>query len=992
MKKLLLLISFFTFISLLYSANKLSAQNYPPVFDKNTLKGTRGITIPKPDADDRSGYGTDLQFIGDINNDGLEDIAISSGATTVDGLDNAGKAYIIFGSNDEFDFPFDLSTLNGSNGFVIEGVVEGERRGREVAGPGDINGDGIDDLIIGGAGSYDVKILYGKPSFPSLIESSDIGGSNGFSIEVSKSGSVAKLGDINGDGINDFIIATPDSFNGFSACIVFGRSDNFPSEIDVTYLDGVKGFRTTDFMASGPGDQVGSAGDINNDGINDILIGSRNGFSPERSISYVLFGKNGTFDPLVEIEDVDGSDGFKIDNRDNNFLTFVGPIGDVNGDGIDDCFSENNIIFGSNDPFPAEMMMADFDGDNGFVVKDMLLCAAPAGDLNFDGIDDFIIADPNINIVYGTTDGFPSEFDRADIDGTNGFLIDDMDHSNVGRPIDGGKDFNGDGLDDFIFGEWTYRSESVYVVFGGDHYAIPFHDDYPKLENITTEGFSLLVNAKEKGKVNYAVFESSTYYTVDYEEINEGTDAVLQGSFPINTKDTEIINVIDELKSSSQYDVHFYFEDDANNFGEIFSFEDIETLFDPESAFVTTWDTEEEGDTNNDQIELRVSGGYYDIYWEKVTDPSVNGVLEDQSGTTTITFPEPGVYQVSLPESITRFYFPFYSNDPAKLLTVEQWGDAQWQSMEDMFYGCSNLTIPADDIPDLSEVTSMNYMFYQASSFNSDINDWDVSNVTDFSSLFTFAHSFNQNLNNWDVSNATTMRSTFYGASSFNSDISNWDVSNVTDMYFMFSNATSFNQDIGDWDVSKVTKMGCLFRETPFNQDIGEWNVSNVKNMNEMFRKASAFNQDISGWDVSQNTTMYFMFSEASSFNQDIGGWDVGNVEDMYSTFRDSPAFDQDLGDWDISKVENIRMFLDDSGLSPCNYSATLEGWSKLSLQDGLFFHAGNSKYPSEAAEYRQSIKDDFGWTIYDYGELSNEVTISTSQEISCPGASERHS
>ncbi|WP_188466010.1 BspA family leucine-rich repeat surface protein [Marivirga lumbricoides] len=930
------------FLLILTMSISLKGQNYPPVLDKNTLKGAKGITFPNIDlVGSNNSFGNDVKFIGDINNDDLEDIAISSDYAVIDGNDFTGRVYIVFGTEEEFEDNFDLNSLDGDNGFVVEGVAEDERRGGANAGVGDINGDGIDDVIIGSDQlAKDMIVLYGRNSFPSLIKSSEIDGSNGFRIKFYGSNSVAGLGDVNGDGINDFIIGTP-HWSG-SSRIIFGRSDNFPAEIDEAYLDGIKGFSTSEFPASRASYTVGGAGDINNDGNNDILIGSWNAYSggsDDKKISYALFGKSDSFDPLINITEVDGSDGFLIDNRDNGFISYVGSLGDINGDGIDDCFSENNVIFGSENPFPAALMRADFDEETGFLVKDFVNSMAPAGDLNFDGIDDFVIVGSDfISIVYGASDGFPVEFDREEIDGSNGFLIDDL--SGTGRGIDGGKDFNGDGKADFIFPDRNYNDRNVYLVFGGDHFAIPLHDDYPKVEDVTTEGFSLNVKAKEKGKIHFAVFESSTNYSVDYETINLGSDAVLHGEFPLNAANTEFTKLIEGLKSSTEYDIHLYFEDEADNTGEIYSIEDIKTSFDLETAFVTTWDTEEEGYTNDDQIQLIAFGGPYDIHWEKLDDPSVNGIVEDAAGTNIITFPVAGRYKVYLPNSITHFLFNSYNTDAEKLLTVEQWGDAEWQSMEDMFNGCTNLTIPANDVPDLSNVTDMNHMFYQASSFNTDIGDWDVSNVTNFNSLFSFASSFNQDLNDWQVSNVTSMRAAFYGASSFNSNISDWDVSNVTIM-------------------------------------------------NEMFRHASNFNQDISEWDVSKNTTMYFMFSEATNFNQDIGAWEVSKVENMYSTFKDSPAFDQNLGNWDISKVENIGLFLNGSGLSLCNYSATLEGWSELNLQDGLVFHGGNSRFTPEAEEFRQTIIDDFDWIIYDYGKETNAVTISVGQEVSCPGASD---
>ena len=92
---------------------------------------------------------------------------------------------------------------------------------------------------------------------------------------------------------------------------------------------------------------------------------------------------------------------------------------------------------------------------------------------------------------------------------------------------------------------------------------------------------------------------------------------------------------------------------------------------------------------------------------------------------------------------------------------------------------------------------------------------------------------FSQYISSWDVSNVTDMTDMFYDATSFNQDISSWDVSNVTNMHELFWYASSFNRNISFWDVSSVTDMGKMFEGSAFNQNIRFWDVSNVTYCND---------------------------------------------------------------------------------------------------------------------------------------------------------------
>ena len=294
---------------------------------------------------------------------------------------------------------------------------------------------------------------------------------------------------------------------------------------------------------------------------------------------------------------------------------------------------------------------------------------------------------------------------------------------------------------------------------------------------------------------------------------------------------------------------------------------------------------------------------------------------------------------------------------------ISAWDVSDVTNMSSLFFEASNFN---GDLStwDVSSVTNMNQMFFGASNFNGDLSSWDVSGVENMNQMFNVASSFNGDISSWDVSSVTDMYAMFASADSFNGDISAWDVSNVTDISWMFFSANIFNSDISAWNVSNVTTMTTMFYGAPsFNGDLSSWDVSNVTTMNQMFVGADNFNSDISSWDVSSVTNMRWMFRGANIFNSDISVWDVSSVTDMNQMFFEASNFNRDLSSWNVSNVTDMTEMFDDTPLSDENKCAI-----------HLSFSA-NTNWPYEWADFCpfaifNSCGDDIGYSGYDYATV----------------------
>lgn len=309
------------------------ASGFAPQLTLGGLDGSNGFKVFNAAETGYANIGYFVAGVGDINDDGIQDFAI--GAPVTQYSPRAGKVYVIFGRTSGFPAKFNLAALDGRNGFVLEGAP-GERSGISIAAAGDVNHDGIDDIIVGGPTGY---VVFGKHGpCAAKIKLADLNGTKGFKltgpqISLDFTGyTVASAGDMNDDGVDDMLLMHPTLSMAY---IVFGRTTGFPASIAMDQLTG-----TTGVSVAGTGADIGTSaagvGDVNGDGIDDIMLSSSSGI-----YRFLVFGRGGAWPASLSVDDLDGANGVKMQGVSGGFQ--VAGIGDVNGDGVNDMLLADTI-------------------------------------------------------------------------------------------------------------------------------------------------------------------------------------------------------------------------------------------------------------------------------------------------------------------------------------------------------------------------------------------------------------------------------------------------------------------------------------------------------------------------------------------------------------------------------------------------------------------------------------------------------------------------
>lgn len=466
-----------------------------------TLASAVGLSITEIDAErgwrletngDTQRFGMrQIVGIGDVNGDGLGDIAISFRYT----ISSEDVVAVVYGKTSDFSVPTDIRDLDGSTGFILSTPIDPQRFGdyrTNLASVGDVNDDGVNDFAISIPGprqgneitvSNVAYVLFGRNSnWPARVDVTTLTATQGIALSSRFDQTVSAAGDINNDSVTDFLVCSnPRQDRDNPSCsLIFGESNLSSLEVPVdTASDGQRIFLNTPRRY--PQElAIAAPGDVNGDGIDDLVIGVE--YQPflfvEEYSSAIVFGKSGPHAANLYLANLGAGTGYLLDG-----VADPTRAGDVNNDGINDIAFGDTMLFGQIGDFDTTLDINNLTPEQGYTIaKAFFADAFFVGDVNDDGTDDLAYGatqtasfalDPtpgSAYIVYGSSSNLPAVTSVLDLSTETGYQVDGFDvDDSIGGDVAALGDVNGDGIDDLAIGfAWraTDSTTQAYVVFG----------------------------------------------------------------------------------------------------------------------------------------------------------------------------------------------------------------------------------------------------------------------------------------------------------------------------------------------------------------------------------------------------------------------------------------------------------------------------------------------------------------------------------------------
>lgn len=382
-----------------------------------------------------------------------------------------------------------LDTLTPSDGVRFAGGGGTTQAGLTVAGVGDMNGDGIGDFAVGSAGTS-AWVVYGRSDgFPANLTLSTLAAADGFRIDSGGPAHVAKAGDLNGDGLADLMVG---SGTTNAVHVVYGKQGGHAGPLALATLGAADGVRI-----NGPGGSTvggvgsfGTAGDVNGDGLDDVIVGGVNAQG-----AYLLYGRAGGFGGPVSLGTLSLIEGVRLDLPDGPGTRAVTAAGDFNGDGIGDVAIGTTgngdtvyLVYGRAGGFLAPLTLATMTSSQGLIIThgpatETIGGALAAADVNGDGRQDLVIGAPDslgtsstggsVYVVYAPPSTPTGPLELTTMAVNQGFrILGTTTGSRTGASV-AVDDLNRDGIADILIGA-DFRDYAAFFsqVRPGEGYAV----------------------------------------------------------------------------------------------------------------------------------------------------------------------------------------------------------------------------------------------------------------------------------------------------------------------------------------------------------------------------------------------------------------------------------------------------------------------------------------------------------------------------------------